>query len=236
MADNKLKKLDDASELYRKAREEDGSLIYGVKSENSWAYPIVKDKHQRMKEYRAEARRMVSMLNKRIKRLEETGYTDTPAYKGLVESGVPKFSVKGKNFNELKAEVARMERFKNAVTSTIRGANNSLKRIADVTEFNYDSLDELRGSMGNFFELASKAEQHLRSSEDIASAIGYNQIWKAINKYVSDNNIALDDAKTDINDLIEKVVDIAKNSTPTTATSNPAPDGSTYTGKFNFLE
>ena len=60
-------------------------------------------KAEAIKEFRREASRLASMANKRVKRLEENGLTDTPAYKAYLETG-GKFSVKGKSYNELQKE------------------------------------------------------------------------------------------------------------------------------------
>lgn len=157
-------------------------------------------------EERAEIRRKVSLANKRLRRLEAKGMTDNPAY---VKSG-GYFSVKGKNHNQLQAELARLNRFINATTSTIRGTNNYLKEMAANTGVKYDNLTDLRKKSKKFFELSSKVEQYLRNVEDMASAINYAQIWEQINVYVKDNRIDLSKAKGDIDGMIKDVSDALK--------------------------
>ncbi|WP_457848416.1 hypothetical protein, partial [Staphylococcus aureus] len=76
--------------------------------------------------YRKEASRLVSLANKRVQRLELNGLTDSPAYKAYIASG-GKFGVRGKSHNELQQEVARLNRFINSTTSTIKGVNKTLK-------------------------------------------------------------------------------------------------------------
>ena len=61
-----------------------------------------------------------------------------------------------------------------------------------------------------FFELASKVEQYLRQTDDMASAIGYQKIWEAINEYVEEESINLADAKNDIDSMIEAVTNMLK--------------------------
>src|SRR5699024_9227097 len=143
---------------------------------------------------RKEISRKVSLANKRLKRLEEKGYTDNPAY---VKSG-GYFSIKGKNYNETQKELARLDKFIDATTSTIRGTHNYLKEIAANTGIKYKNIQDLRAKAPKFFELASKTEQYLRTVEDMASAIDYNQIWEQVNVYVAENRIDLANAKGDI--------------------------------------
>ena len=74
----------------------------------------------------------------------------------------------------------------------------------------YKNLTELRQSAPKFFELSSKVEQYLRTVDDIASAIGYQKIWEAVNTYVKDNKINLADANTDVDGMIEAVNNVIK--------------------------
>lgn len=159
--------------------------------------------------YRKEASRLVSLANKRVQRLELNGLTDSPAYKAYIASG-GKFGVKGKSHNELQKEVARLNRFINATTSTIRGVNKTLKEMADNTGIRYRDLKELRAKSSKFFELANKVEQYLRTVDDMASAIGYQKIWETINQYVQRGDINLDGADNDVDGMVEVVTKAIK--------------------------
>lgn len=159
--------------------------------------------------YRKEASRLVSLANKRVQRLELNGLTDSPAYKAYIASG-GKFGVKGKSHNELQQEVARLNRFINATTSTIRGVNKTLKEMADNTGISYRDLKELRAKSSKFFELANKVEQYLRTVDDMASAIGYQKIWETINQYVQRGDIDLDGADNDVDSMVEVVTKAIK--------------------------
>lgn len=166
-----------------------------------------KEKEERIKKYRQEASRMASMANKRLKRLEKNGLQDTPAYQKWIESGGEKFGVRGKDYNEVQREMARMRQFINSQTSTIKGVNNVLKEMADNTGIQYKNLKELRQSSKQFFELASKIEQYLRTVEDMASAIGYQKIWEQVNQYVQTNKIELGNSNNNIEELTQRIVD-----------------------------
>ena len=179
-----------------------------------------------IKEVRAEMSRLASVANKRLQRLENAGLDTSPAYKKWVEDGQVKFGVKGKNHNELQRELSRLKNFINAETSTIRGVNTVLKDMAKNTGIKYKNLTDLRNKANNFFELANKVEQYLRTVEDIASAIGYQKIWEAINSYVQTEKVELDSSETDIESLVANVTDLltATNNKPINGYSND-PDG-----------
>lgn len=161
-------------------------------------------KEKQVAEYRKEASRLASMANKRVKRLEANDLRDAPAYKGYIESG-GKFSVKGKTYNQLQVEVARMRTFINANTSTIKGVNKYLKDIADNTKIKYKNLADLRAKSSKFFELSAKVQQYLRDLDNMASSIGYQKIWEAINVYVANGNVDLAGAELDIDQVVDRI-------------------------------
>lgn len=163
--------------------------------------------------YRKEVSRLSAIANKRIQRLEKNDLTDSPAYRILVENGGAKFGVKGKTFNQVQQEFSRLNRFLNSETSTIRGINKNLKEMAKNTGVKYENLKQLKQMSGKFFELASKVEQYLRVVEDMASAIGYQKIWEAINEYIEGEKINLAESETPIEEMTEMVTKLLDNKT-----------------------
>lgn len=159
---------------------------------------VYKSEYQRLK---AEVSRYASMANKRLVRLENNGFEDSPAYKKWVEQGAQKFSVRGKDYNELQRELARVRAFCNAKTSTIRGAQNVLKEIAANTGADLKGK-QLWAQASNFFKIASMVEQYIRTTENVASAIGYQKIWQAVNEYAQKQNVEM----SAIADNMEQVV------------------------------
>ena len=159
---------------------------------------------------RAEIRKLTATANKRLARLEKNGLESSPAYQKWIADGEVKFSVKGKNHNQLQKEVARLKRFLDSETSTVRGANRVLKEMAKNTGIKYKNLKDLRTKSAKFFELASKVEQYLRTVDDIASAIGYQKIWEAINKYTKQRGEAFGEGGADIDAMVRTVTDMLK--------------------------
>ena len=82
--------------------------------------------------------------------------------------------------------------------------------MAKNTGIKYKNLKDLRTKSAKFFELASKVEQYLRTVDDIASAIGYQKIWEAINKYTKQRGEALGEGEADIDAMVKTVTDMLK--------------------------
>ena len=166
--------------------------------DNYWAKLYKMD----AKQYRKEASKVISMAYKRLTRLEKTKLTDSPAYSKYVDNNEnPRFSVKGLNHNDLQREMSKVKKFVQAKTSTIRGINDTLKEMANNTDIKYKNLKELRSKASSFFNLASKVEQYLRNVEDVASAIGYQKIWEAINQYVKSEKTDFDEVENSVEGL-----------------------------------
>ena len=170
--------------------------------DNYWATLYKMD----AKQYRKEASKVISMANKRLTRLEKSKLTDSPAYSKYVDNNEnPRFSVKGLDHNALQREMSKVKKFVQSKTSTVRGINSTLKEMANNTGIKYKNLKELRDKSKSFFELSSKVEQYLRNVDDIASAIGYQKIWEAINTYVKNESIDLKESENDIDSMVQAV-------------------------------
>lgn len=164
---------------------------------------LASDEYLRLK---AEVSRKSSMANKRLVRLENNNLTSSPAYQKWVDyQGGVKFSVKGKDYNQLQQELARVNQFIEAKTSTVRGLNKLLKEMAENTGIKYGSVKELQSKSKNFFALADKIKEYLRQTEGSASAIGYQPVWQAINEYVQQEKIDLGDSELEIDGLVDKI-------------------------------
>jgi len=159
------------------------------------------------KAYRREVSRLSAIANKRTDRLANANLTTSPAFDKWFKDGQVRFGVKGKSFNEVQSEMARLNKFLNSTTSTIRGYNRTLREIASNTGIKFSNMKQLQAKAGSFFALADKVEQYLRTVEDIASAIGYNQIWEVINTYTQENKLNLG-AETDVDGLVETISQI----------------------------
>lgn len=173
-------------------------------------------KIEKVRNYRKEVSRKASIANKRLRRLEEKGLK-TPAYEKWLNDGGKYFSVRGKSYNEIQSELARIENYLESATSTVSGAKKVVKdmmtnigwektKIKDA----FKDFEKMQRETKNFFELASKIEQYYRTVEDSASSIGYQKIWEAINKYIEQNKRSLDVSTDEVESLSEDIVNAMK--------------------------
>ena len=166
---------------------------------------------QQEKKYRQEASRKVSMANKRLKRMEEQNLTMSPAYKKWVDEGGQKFGIKGKSTQEVRAEVARLNKFINQTTSTVRGTKKYLTNVAEqVGVTNYNSYQSLNSQLKDFFEVSDRVREYLKNSKEVSVSIGYKKIWEQVNEYA-------ETVGKEFNDLNEDIVEIAKSITQANA-------------------
>lgn len=152
------------------------------------AVKLASDEYLRLKK---EVSRMASMANKRLRRLEKNELTSLPAYTSWEKGGKIKFSVKGKDYNQLQSEFWRLKRFLDDKTSTVRQANKFLKEMAENTGIKYNGLADLKAKSKQFFELADKIKQYYKSAEKSAEALDYQKIWQQINTQVQQGIIEL---------------------------------------------
>lgn len=149
---------------------------------------LASDKYLELKK---EVSRMASMANKRLKRLEKNELTSLPAYKSWVEGGAIKFSVAGKDYNQLQAEFWRLKNFLDNKTSLVKQANSFLKEMAQNTGIKYNGLADLKTKANEFFKLADKIKEYYKASELNALALDYQKIWEQINEQVKQGVIDL---------------------------------------------
>lgn len=81
------------------------------------------------KEMKLVLGRLVSAVNKRVRRFQAKGIS-TPATVSLMRSGGA-LSVKGKNVNQMRKEFARARNFLNMETSTQKGYTKTMKKITE---------------------------------------------------------------------------------------------------------
>lgn len=160
-----------------------------------------------------EVSRMASMANKRLKRLERNELTDLPAYQSWVKGGSIKFSVKGKDYNELQSEFWRLKNFIDNKTSLVRQANKYLREIAEATGIKYNGLADLKAKSKQFFQLAQKIEEYYKVSNKTALALDYQKIWEQINTQIEQGIIELG-AITNTDEVLYKFLNAMEELSP----------------------
>jgi len=166
-----------------------------------------KELRNKIQELKKEIQRKANIAHKRLKRLEKNNLTQLPAYQQWVKDGKVRFGVKGKNYNELQAELARLNRFLDSKTSLVREANKYMKDIANMTGVKYGSVKELPDKLSNFFRISEKVEEYLRNVEGSASAIGYHKIWEVVNEVVESEEVDLTGSFDEVEKLLPKLTE-----------------------------
>ena len=160
------------------------------------------------KQLRREASRLVSLANKRLKRIEQQGLIESPAYKKFIEDGGQKFGIRGKTMEEVKQEVARMNDFIKKQTSTVTGTKKYLTNVAkSVGITKIENFKELQGQLNTFFRGVDKVRDYLQNSKEVSVAIGYSKIHEVVSNYVQEVGSELDSIDDLIIEMAEKVVE-----------------------------
>lgn len=180
--------------------------IEGRRSSITKAEQILESERDLIK-LKKEIQKKANIAHKRLERLERNNLTELPAYKQWVKDGKVRFGVRGKDYNELQAELARLNRFLDSKTSLVREANNYLKDIAQMTGVEYKSVKELPVKLSNFFRVSEKVEEYLRHVEGSASAIGYHKIWEVVNEVVERESLDLSGSEEDMEAIIQEAID-----------------------------
>lgn len=165
------------------------------------------------KELRAEVSRMASMANKRLNRLENNNLTMLPAYQVWEQNGSIRFSVKGKDYNQLQAEFWRLKNFLDDRTSTVREANAFLREMAENTGIQYHGLEDLKNKSARFFELAEKIREYNQAIGQAAKALDYQKIWQQINTAVQQDALDLSEAVSS-DEQLERFLDFMNDVQP----------------------
>lgn len=159
------------------------------------------------RKYRQEASRKVSMANKRLKRIEQQNLQMSPSYKKWVEDGGQKFGIKGKSNNEVKAEVARLNKFLNQTTSTVKGTKKYLTNVANqVGVKQWDSFEDLGNQLQGFFDVSDKVQDYLKNSKEVSVSIGYKKVWEEVNEYAESMGEEFTLLDSDVAEIAENVV------------------------------
>lgn len=165
------------------------------------------------KELREEVSRMASMANKRLNRLENNNLTMLPAYQAWEQNGSIRFSVKGKDYNQLQAEFWRLKNFLDDRTSTVREANAFLREMAENTGIQYNGLEDLKNKSARFFELAEKIREYNQAIGQAAQALDYQKIWQQINTAVQQDALDLSEAVSS-DEQLERFLDFMNDVQP----------------------
>ena len=138
----------------------------------------------------SDMNRLISMANKRLRRMERKGYK-SPAYKKAMKTGGKFHNVRGASYNQKAREYQRVQNFLGEKTSTLRGSKKVLTDMLSRTGLDdavdLDTImttDEHELSDGSveivnkFFDVASKVDEYLENHKH--TKISSDEIWRSI--------------------------------------------------------
>lgn len=168
------------------------------------------------KEDMKDFNRLVSMANKRVRRMEKKGYK-SPAYKSAMKSGGKFHNKRGGSFNEKQKEYYRVKQFLGMKTSTIKGSKQVIKNMLsttgldDVVDANTIMTSETKSNpdgstdvINKFFDLASMVDDYLKSARRTVSS---DEIWRSIHDTYIANYEESDFDDNDASQMVGQVVE-----------------------------
>lgn len=153
-----------------------------------------------VQEFRKRVVKIQSMVNKRLKRLEEAGLQETKAYQQFLKNnaGQPRFSVKGKNYNELVSQYYKMINFIEEKSSTVKGAKEVIKDVAKSIGFSFSKNQfTMTAQLGDFWRIYRTLDDYYQKVEKQARYIDYRKMFNAINTALALNKEAIGGLKQD---------------------------------------
>lgn len=130
------------------------------------------------KNLKAVTSRLVSSANKRLKRIEKANLTQLNIpYKKVMEEG--KFSVKGKNRNQVLQEYARAKEYLESKTSSVSGYKSYRQKVKDRLGIPEMSDEEEL----DFWNMYNDINAHSKYNKDV---LGSNQMQRIVAKMVDE--------------------------------------------------
>lgn len=147
--------------------------------------------------------RLVSAYNKRAKRLEKSGLAESsPAYRGLLEEGKTRLSVKGKSYNELMSTYADAKRLlTERSTFSVAGTRKLINETAKRLGHEFSTKDEGK----RFWEAMDKLKEKdigadKRTSTDVQREVADMMFdeGKSIDEVLEHYGVVIENATPDI--------------------------------------
>lgn len=163
-----------------------------------------------------EVSRLASMANKRLKRLEQNIdiAMTSPSYRNFIQDGKGKFSVAGKDIQELKQEKQRVEQFLSNYTSTLRGAREYMNRMVDMIglrNVNQYTGEQIGQAIQAYWKLQDMVSERLKLNEEMPYKYqkGFEVVGQAIQDSIGDIDL-LDDLDNMVDDIVADYNELTK--------------------------
>lgn len=168
-----------------------------------------------LEQFRKRVLKIQSMVNKRLKRIEEAGLTEESVYSALRDrlgaDGQIRFSVKGKNAAQLTAQYWQMMNFINAKTSTVKGIRQQMKETAKAIGYKFAKNGfTANAQLADFFKISRVLEDYYTAINNRARAMDYRRMFYAINRAIQIDRQEIGNLKQD-GEKLKKLLDTTLN-------------------------
>ena len=160
------------------------------------------------KEFRQRVLKLQSAVNKRLKRIEENKLTDNPTYRALKErlperdGGGVRFSMKGKNNNELTSHYWQLINTYNSAYGSVQNIRKHMESLAKYTGINIKGNTlEMTQQTGDFFKIADTISDYLDNVGNKAQALDYRRLHTAVREVIQKNKVELSAIRNDAKQL-----------------------------------
>lgn len=160
-------------------------------------------------ELRKVVTRLASAANKRIARIEAKGIT-TPATRGAEKSG-GRFTSKGKDLNELRAEYIRVKSFLGEETSTISGYKKFAKRFEKKIEQVKTKEQKKENPLTAPVEQPEEAEPEIEQEEPTEDDARYfydkyDKVWRVVDRLKEKNPWVSEGLTSSVTAMVEEYI------------------------------
>lgn len=161
-----------------------------------------------LQEFKKRLLAMQSAVNKRLARIEQAGLTEDSIYRNLREQGLindkgqVRFSVKGKNWQELQTQYYQMLRVLNAKTGSVKSIREHAKSLAKTIGFSFTKNGfTLNAQLTDFFRVYRVLEDYYDKVQKSAIAMDYRRLFRAIEKSLSIEKSSIGGLRNDTKSL-----------------------------------
>lgn len=151
-------------------------------------------------EFRKRVLKLQSAANKRLKRLEQAGLTNSPAYQYIVEElEFPRFSVKNKSHNEVISQFWKLKRFLESETGSVSGYKKVLEQRRKMLKISKTKdYIALEGELHNYFAFTKVLEDYYKQMGNLALALDYRRIWQVVSTTLKTGKTTITELKNDV--------------------------------------
>lgn len=149
---------------------------------------------QEWEDFRKKVNALKNKANNRLKKLEKNKLENTPAYKAFTTyHGEPRFGIKGKTREQVRAEYFKIKHFLESSTSTVKGAEKYLSRQMSITGLKGGNA---QGQIANFWGIADELRKSMQAVKRSYLALDSERVINSVRQVIQENEEGADDLES----------------------------------------